>query len=67
MKLPAKLTLGNKSTKKPGLVLGGPPQKSAVKAEDEKTSDGPPSPKYSSAEVKLMVIAIEVSTPPLLS
>ena len=59
MKLPSKLTLGNKP-KKPNLVLGGA---AAAKPEEEKKGavDQPPSPKYSSAEVKLMVMAVEVS------
>ena len=58
MKLPSKLTLGNKP-KKPNLVLGG----ATKPAEEEKKAavDQPPSPKYSSAEVKLMVMAVEVS------
>ena len=60
MKLPSKLTLGNKP-KKPNLVLGGPPaqaQAAAKVEEDKKTveADDPPSPKYSSAEVKLFVM-----------
>ena len=44
MKLPAKLTLGNKS-KKPNLVLGGPP---TTKPQEEQKAESPPAQKYSS-------------------
>ena len=61
MKLPSKLTLGNKP-KRPNLVLGGAPKPETTTApEEEKKAD---SPKYQSAEIKLMIIAIEVSHHP---
>ena len=58
MKLPSKLTLGNKP-KRPNLVLGGHPKTDTATApEEEKKAE---SPNYHSAEIKLMIIAIEVS------